>query len=209
MLCRRSSLTETHSQTPTLTPLKSESTSESSRLSSSGTFLFFRRCSSRLFWQGVEKKWQNRNEGRGWKCSLEPSEILLSRARRGLPQKIFLPSPNFYFQEFSFHFTNRGGYKFNNRPAETQMSLWRTWTFAFHKICNTSACTHTQHVAMQQCVCVCVQRQQRDPHIPSACRACESVVGGDSPALDSCASCWCASLMTNQPVLCFLQLWSS
>lgn len=31
------------------TPLKSESKSESSRLSSCGTFLFFRRCSSRLF----------------------------------------------------------------------------------------------------------------------------------------------------------------
>lgn len=34
----------------TLTPLKSESRSESSRISSSGTFLFFSRCSSRLFW---------------------------------------------------------------------------------------------------------------------------------------------------------------
>ncbi len=44
--------------------------------------------------------------------------------------------------------------------------------------------------------------RQKHPHIPAIYRACESEVGGDSLALHSCASCWCASLMTNQLVQC-------
>lgn len=49
---------------PTLTPLKSESTSESSRLSSWGTFLFLSRCSSRLFWHTHTKKKNNNDRVR-------------------------------------------------------------------------------------------------------------------------------------------------
>ena len=48
--------THTHPPTNTLTALKSESTSESSRFSSSGTFLFFSRCSSRLFWGRTDNR---------------------------------------------------------------------------------------------------------------------------------------------------------
>lgn len=73
------------------------------------------------------------------------------------------------------------------------------------------ACTHLRvHAGACSSVCVCIERerQQWNPPIPSACGPCESVVGGDSPALDSCAPRWCASLMTNQPALWFLQLWT-
>lgn len=41
-----------------------------------------------------------------------------------------------------------------------------------------------------------------DPHSSAARRACESAVGGDSLALHSCVSCWCASLMTNLSCWC-------
>lgn len=47
------------------------------------------------------------------------------------------------------------------------------------------------------------------PHIPLLCRACESLVGGESHGLHSCRAPFsCASLMTNQPAQCFmLHLW--
>lgn len=81
---------QTH-HTPTLTPLKSESTSESSRLSSCGTFLFFSKCSSRLFWQ--EEKDKKTNERRRWKHSLMHSWILKPTVSLG---RAFFSLPNFF-----------------------------------------------------------------------------------------------------------------
>lgn len=59
--------------------------------------------------------------------------------------------------------------------------------------------THTRrlHIQIHRC-----KERQKEPHIPSVCRACESAVGGDSLALHSCASCWCASLISNLSYWC-------
>lgn len=88
LLARRSRLAVSVSlkHTPTLTPLKSESTSESSRLSSCGTFLFFSRCSSRLFWQEDKKRNAMRGEE---KSSLMHWRILKVKVNLGLTQKYF------------------------------------------------------------------------------------------------------------------------
>lgn len=201
VLCRRCGPSETHGQTPMLTPLKSESTSESSRTSSTGTFLFFRRCSSRLFWQGFgggRGRKSERNQGRGWKCSLKQSEILLSWKRAVFLKRCSThpPKKTSTWRDFDFHLMTNW------------MSSCRiTWRFTFG-ITRDPSCTHVEwgEGAMQLCVCVCREGDNRSPHIPLACGPCESVVGGDSPALDSCAPRWCASLMTNQPAQWFLQL---
>lgn len=196
------------SSTPTLTPLKSESTSESSRLSSCGTFLFFSRCSSRLFWQEGKKKRQKSYEGRRWKCSLVHSWILKATVNRGLPQKLFLSFSNFYFQESSLDDRNptlsgqESEICLQAGPQSKYTFIFEGhWTFTLDTLHNLPPASTLSFRAHTE--------QQRDPHIPSIHRACESVVGGDSLALHSCASCWCASLMTNQLVQCFLPLWSS
>lgn len=108
-----------------------------------------------------------------------------TKRNRGPPQKLFFSFPNFCFQ-YS-HVRNSQC----EWMREIQLNLYPWYTSRLH-------------IQIHRCT-----ERQKDPHTPLVCRACESVVGGDSLALHSCASCWCASLMTNLSYWCFLLLWSS
>lgn len=167
-------------ETHTRTPLKSESTSESSRHSSSGTFLFFSRCSSRLFCRRTNDRKEMREEDESiW---LKRSETQNSQQISQLPKLWRVRPP------LSETRTEETGCKL---AARTTM---QTWSRLQNKR-NLNTPTPPKCTLL---LFLCTRTQQHnDPQALAACRACESAVGGDSLALHSCVSCWCASLMTN------------